>query len=53
MDRPNPVAVHREPDLSFVPCGFRELGIYEKHSKLDRACLDVVIVEKLRSVNLT
>ena len=34
-------------------CGFREVGIYEKHSKLDGAWLDVVIVEKLLSVNLT
>jgi L-amino acid N-acyltransferase YncA len=33
-------------------CGFRELGIYEKHAKLDGAWLDVVIVEKLLPVNL-
>jgi L-amino acid N-acyltransferase YncA len=34
-------------------CGFREVGIYEKHSKLDGVWLDVVIVEKLLPVNLT
>jgi L-amino acid N-acyltransferase YncA len=34
-------------------CGFREVGIYEKHGKLDGARLDVVIVEKLLPVNLT
>jgi L-amino acid N-acyltransferase YncA len=34
-------------------CGFREVGIYEKHAKLDGAWLDVVIVEKLFPVNLT
>lgn len=32
--------------------GFREVGIYEKHAKLDGAWLDVVIVEKLLPVNL-
>jgi phosphinothricin acetyltransferase len=34
-------------------CGFREVGIYEKHGKLDGTWLDVVIVEKLLPVNLT
>jgi phosphinothricin acetyltransferase len=33
-------------------CGFREVGIYEKHAKLDGVWLDVVIVEKLLPVNL-
>lgn len=28
-------------------CGFREVGVYEKHSQLDGRWLDVVIVEKL------
>ena len=28
-------------------CGFREIGVYEKHGKLDGTWLDVVIVEKL------
>jgi L-amino acid N-acyltransferase YncA len=27
-------------------CGFREVGIYEKHARLDGRWLDVVIVEK-------
>ena len=34
-------------------CGFREVGTYEKHAKLDDAWLDVVIVEKLLPVNMT
>ena len=33
--------------------GFREVGIYEKHGKLDGQWLDVVIVERLISANLT
>ncbi|MBH8605880.1 arsinothricin resistance N-acetyltransferase ArsN1 family A [Thermoactinomyces sp. CICC 10522] len=33
-------------------CGFREVGIYEKHSKLDGEWLDCVIVEKLIIENL-
>ena len=33
-------------------CGFREVGIYEKHGKLDGKWLDTVIVEKLISENL-
>jgi L-amino acid N-acyltransferase YncA len=28
-------------------CGFREVGVYEKHSRLDGQWLDVVIVERL------
>ena len=28
-------------------CGFREVGIYEKHAMLDGQWLDVVIVERL------
>ncbi len=33
-------------------CGFREVGIYEKHGCLDGRWLDVVIVERLIEVNL-
>ena len=33
--------------------GFREVGIYEKHGKLDGAWKDVVIVERLISENLS
>lgn len=33
-------------------CGFREVGVYEKHSQLDGQWLDVVIVEKLIPQNL-
>lgn len=32
--------------------GFREVGIYEKHGQLDGVWRDVVIVERLLSVNL-
>ena len=32
--------------------GFREVGVYEKHARLDRRWLDVVIVERLISANL-
>jgi len=34
-------------------CGFREVGIYEKHARLDGRWLDVVIVERLIAENLT
>ena len=30
-------------------CGFREVGLYEKHARLDGQWLDVVIVERLIS----
>lgn len=33
--------------------GFREVGVYEKHAKLDGRWLDVVIVERLIPANLT
>ncbi|AMY10800.1 N-acyltransferase YncA [Luteitalea pratensis] len=33
-------------------CGFREVGIYEKHAPLDGRWLDVVIVERLIPENL-
>ncbi|MBS0514291.1 MAG: N-acetyltransferase [Proteobacteria bacterium] len=34
-------------------CGFREVGIYEKHAQLEGRWLDVVIVERLIPENLT
>lgn len=34
-------------------CGFREVGIYEKHGCLDGQWLDVVIVERVIPENLT
>jgi L-amino acid N-acyltransferase YncA len=34
-------------------CGFREVGVYEKHACLDGRWLDVVIVERLIPQNLT
>ena len=33
-------------------CGFREVGIYEKHGRLDGEWLDVIIVERLIPENL-
>ncbi len=33
-------------------CGFREVGVYEKHGKLDDEWLDVVIVERVIPANL-
>ena len=32
--------------------GFREVGVYEKHARLDGVWRDVVIVERLIAVNL-
>ena len=34
-------------------CGFREVGVYEKHGRLDGQWLDVVIVERLIHENLS
>ena len=34
-------------------CGFREVGVYEKHAKLDDEWLDVVIVERMINSNQT
>jgi phosphinothricin acetyltransferase len=34
-------------------CGFREVGIYEKHAQLDGEWMDVVIVERLIAENIT
>jgi phosphinothricin acetyltransferase len=36
-----------------LACGFREVGIYEKHGRLDGEWLDVVIVERLIPENLS
>jgi phosphinothricin acetyltransferase len=33
--------------------GFREVGVYEKHARLDGRWLDVVIVERLIRENMT
>jgi len=33
--------------------GFREVGVYEKHAHLDGRWLDVVIVERLITANVT
>lgn len=33
-------------------CGFREVGIYERHGRLDGQWLDVIIVERLIPENL-
>jgi L-amino acid N-acyltransferase YncA len=33
-------------------CGFREVGVYEKHGQLDGQWLDVVIVERLIPENI-
>jgi phosphinothricin acetyltransferase len=32
--------------------GFREVGVYEKHARLDGRWLDVVIVERLITTNI-
>ena len=34
-------------------CGFREVGVYEKHAPLDGTWMDVVIVERLIAENIT
>jgi L-amino acid N-acyltransferase YncA len=34
-------------------CGFREVGVYEKHAQLDGEWLDVVIVERMIPANIT
>lgn len=36
-----------------VSCGFREVGVYEKHGKLDGVWRDVVIVERLLATNIS
>ena len=47
--------IFRFNDASRALCrkhGFREVGVYEKHARLDGRWLDVVIVERLISSNL-
>ena len=34
-------------------CGFREVGVYQKHARLDDEWMDVVIVERLIDENMT
>lgn len=34
-------------------CGFREVGVYEKHARLDGEWMDVVVVERLIPENMT
>jgi L-amino acid N-acyltransferase YncA len=47
------VFVDNGPSRSLLrTLGFREVGIYEKHGKLDGAWRDVVIVERLLPANL-
>lgn len=47
------VFVGNEPSLRLLrSVGFREVGIYEKHGKLDGVWRDVVIVERLIPENL-
>ncbi len=42
------------PSRALLRClGFREVGVYEKHGKLDGVWRDVVIVERLIPANLT
>lgn len=48
------VFVENTPSLKLLQTlGFREVGIYEKHAKLDGVWRDVVIVERLLPANLS
>lgn len=48
------IFVENEPSRKLMrSMGFREVGIYEKHAKLDGQWRDVVIVERLVAENLT
>ncbi len=48
------VFTENTPSLALVrSLGFREVGIYEKHAKLDGVWRDVVIIERLIKENLT
>lgn len=38
---------NRSSRALLAACGFREVGVYERHAKLDGAWRDVVIVERL------
>ena len=47
------VFVENEPSRELLrSLGFREVGVYEKHARLDGAWKDVVIVERLIDANL-
>jgi L-amino acid N-acyltransferase YncA len=47
------VFVENEPSRRLLrSAGFREVGVYEKHARLDGAWRDVVIVERLLLFNL-
>ena len=47
------VFVENEPSRSLLrSVGFREVGVYERHARLDGAWRDVVIVERLIPSNL-
>lgn len=47
------VFVENEPSRRLLlSLGFREVGIYEKHARLDGKWRDVVVVERLISANL-
>ena len=47
------VFVENEPSRRLLrSAGFREVGVYEKHARLDGAWRDVVIVERLLHSNL-
>jgi phosphinothricin acetyltransferase len=47
------VFVENEPSRRLLrSAGFREVGVYEKHARLDGAWRDVVIVERLLPSNL-
>ncbi len=47
------VFVENKPSRTLIrSLGFREIGIYEKHAKLDGVWRDVIIVERLIESNL-
>jgi L-amino acid N-acyltransferase YncA len=47
------VFVENEPSLKLLlSLGFREVGVHEKHARLDRAWRDVVVLERLIPANL-
>ena len=47
------VFIENNPSRNLIgSLGFREVGIYEKHAKLDDVWRDVIIVERLISSNL-
>ena len=48
------VFVENQPSLRLIQSmGFREVGVYQKHGKLDGVWRDVVIVERLIFRNLS